>query len=127
MHVDGNIETAAAKASPGREVVAQPGEPAAVRDGDHLIQMRIAGDDRRGRRLDDISEVGVGIVPAQRGDDGRREYHVADQPQPDQKDFHYGRASPPSGGFLPAGHGSIVASSMSMTGMSSLMGYTLLH
>ena len=68
--------------------------------------MRIAGDDRSGRRLDYISNVCVGELAAEAADGGCREDDVADFAQPDEKDFQ----------------GSTVASSTSITGMSSLIG-----
>ena len=46
-----------------REIVEQPRGRAARRD-DHLVQVRVVGDDRRGRRLDDIGEMRVGETRA---------------------------------------------------------------
>jgi hypothetical protein len=51
---------------------------------------------------------GVGVVPPHRGDGRRGENDVADQTQSNQQDLQ----------------GSTVASSISITGMSSLIGYT---
>src|SRR4051794_31778261 len=70
--------------------------------------MRIVLEDRRGSRLDEVGEAGVREPPAERPDDRGGEYHVADQPEADQQDVQ----------------GSMVASSISMTGMSSLIWYT---
>ena len=61
-----------------------------------------------GGGFDDVGETRVRKAPAQRRDRRCREDHVADQSQPDQQD----------------GQGSTVASSISITGMSSLIGYT---
>jgi hypothetical protein len=61
-------------------------------------------------RFDEVGEVGVREPVAEAADGRRREDHVADLPQADQEDAR--------------DQGSIVASSMSITGMSSLMGYT---
>ena len=63
-------------------------------------------DDGLGRRFDEIGQLGGGEPAAQGANRGRGKDHVADQAQPDQEDFQ----------------GSTVASSISITGMSSLMG-----
>ena len=66
--------------------------------------------DCRGFFFDDVGDAGVGVVAAD-GSDGRgREDDIADQPQPDEENVQ-----------MPI-YFSIVASSMSMTGMSSLIG-----
>jgi hypothetical protein len=49
---------------------------------------------------------------AKRPNRGCGEHHIADQAQPNQQDLQWTL------------YGSIVASSISMTGMSSLIGYT---
>ena len=71
--------------------------------------MRIADDDRGSGRLDQIAEVSPRKAAAQGPNDRGGEDDVADQAKPDEQDFH---------------SGSMVASSISMTGMSSLIGYT---
>ena len=72
------------------------------------LMWRIAFDNRCGVRLDDVGEVGLRIMPPERAQERRREHHVADRAQPDQQDAHYSWST--------------VASSISITGMSSLMG-----
>ena len=62
--------------------------------------------DGRRRRFDEVGQVGVREVPPQRTDERGREDDVADQAQADKENVQ----------------GSIVASSISMTGMSSLIG-----
>jgi hypothetical protein len=69
--------------------------------------VRICGNDRRGRRLDEIGDVCVGETVPQRPDGRRRQRDVAEEAKSNKKN---------------AGQGSTVASSMSITGMSSLMG-----
>ena len=61
---------------------------------------------RRRLALDEIRDRRVRVRPPQRPDERRREHDVADQPQANQQDLQ----------------GSIVASSISITGMSSLIG-----
>ena len=65
-------------------------------------------DDRRGRRLHQVVEARGRKAAAQGAEGRRREDDVADQAQADEEDLQ----------------GSMVASSISITGMSSLMGYT---
>ena len=68
--------------------------------------MRVGADHGFGERFDEVGQVGLGILPSQRSQQRRREDDVADEPQPYDENLE----------------GSIVASSISMTGMSSLMG-----
>ena len=65
-------------------------------------------DHRRRVTLDEIRDPRAGIRPAQRPDQRRREDDVADQPQANQENLR--------------SRYSIVASSISITGMSSLIG-----
>ena len=60
--------------------------------------------------FDDVGDAGVGVVAADSANGRRREHDVADEPQPDEENLQ-----------MPI-YFSIVASSMSMTGMSSLIG-----
>ena len=75
------------------------------------MQVRIAEDDRSGRGFDEIGESSLWIVARQRANRGRREDDVANEAQPDEQN-------------AAGAQGSTVASSMSITGMSSLIGYT---
>ena len=111
MQVDGHIETFLPQAAGEREVVPYPREAARPFDDHHVVQVRVVPDDGRGRRFDEVGELGLRIVAGQRADDGRREDDVANEAQPDQQD-------------AAGAQGSTVASSMSITGMSSLIGYT---
>ena len=117
MEVDDEIEARRAQAPREREVVDEPSQPARALGDDDRVEMRVVPDDRRGRRLDEIGDVRVGKAAPEGRDGGRREDDVADEAQPDEQNLHpatpLGRTS---------GQGSTVASSMSMTGMSSLIG-----
>ena len=76
----------------------------------HRVEMRIVTHDRGSFFFDDVSDAGVGIVAAD-GSNGRsREHDIADQSEPDEQNIQ-----------MPI-YFSIVASSMSITGMSSLIG-----
>ncbi len=72
---------------------------------------------RFGRRFDEVGDAGVGKPPPQRADRRRGEDHVADQAQANQEDLRTWHSEPWT-------YFSIVASSISITGMSSLIGYT---
>ena len=86
-----------------------PGRVRAARDN-HRVEMRIVTHDRCSFFFDDVSDAGVGVVAAD-GSNGRsREHDVTDQPEPDEQNVQ-----------MPI-YFSIVASSMSITGMSSLIG-----
>ena len=77
-----NHEVVTARAQPPREcgIVAHAAPAFRPRRDDHLVQMRIVQDDRRGRRLDDVSEVRVGEPPPQSVNRGRGEHDVTNLP-----------------------------------------------
>ena len=108
MEVDDQIETGAPEPSRERHIVRDPTETSWPLGNEDLVEMWIVLDDRRSRTLDKVGDRCVGIMLPQRRDRRRREDDVADQAKPNQKDSQ----------------GSTVASSISITGMSSLMGYT---
>ena len=101
----------ARKAPREADVVGKPPRAARTLGDDDLVDMRTATDDRCGRRFDEIGNASVREVLPHRGDGRRREDDVANQAKADEQDLQ----------------GSTVASSMSMTGMSSLIGYTRWH
>ena len=109
MQIDCDIESFSAKMSRVHQIVAPSRQARSPGDHQHGVQMGIAANDRFGQRLDDVGEVRIRIRPPQRVHERCREHDVADQSEPDKEDLQ----------------GSIVASSISITGMSSLMGYTL--
>ena len=109
VEVDDQVEAPAAQGAGQLQVVAQAAPAAAAGNRDHVGQMRVGGHHRRGLRLDQVGQAGVGIALAHRPDDRGREDHVADQAEADEQDVQ--RTQP-----------SIVASSINITGMSSLMG-----
>lgn len=113
MEIDRKVIARGPQASDKGYVVAQSADSVAFRNHDHFVQMRIVRNDGCRQRLNDVAEVSVREVLAQGTNRGRREDNVADLAQANQKD--------------PFVQGSTVASSTSMTGMSSLMGYTRLH
>jgi hypothetical protein len=84
------------------------GEPSTSGRDEDLVQQRAVQNDRRGGRLDDVREMRVGKTLAKRTNGWGGENDVANFAEADKQ-------------YL---QGSIVASSMSITGMSSLMGYT---
>jgi len=106
MQIDDEVVPAGSHAPDEREVVQESGEPAQPPGDDDLVQMRVALDDGRGGGPDDVGDVRVGEVASQARDGGRRKDDVADFAKPDKKNSQ----------------GSTVASSTSMTGISSLMG-----
>ena len=109
MQIDRDVEAFAPEAPGQLDVIARSREAARPLHHDDFVQVRVVADDGSGRRLDQIREAGVGVAACQCANDRRREDDVADEAQPDQQDAA-GR------------QGSTVASSMSITGMSSLIG-----
>ena len=63
---------------PSARSASRPRDARAARRDDHLVEVRVVGDDRRRGRLDEIGEVRVGKSLAQRAHGRRREDDVAD-------------------------------------------------
>ena len=83
MKVDGRIVRSRADSPDQSEVVAKAGEAATSWRDDDVVEVGVAGDDRRGLWFHDISNVGVSKAFAQTPNGWRREYHVANLTQPD--------------------------------------------
>ena len=93
-----------------RDIGAQAAGRVRAARHNHGIEMRIVTHDGFGFFFDDVGDAGVGVVAAE-GSNGRsREHDIADQPEPDEKNVQ-----------MPI-YFSIVASSINMTGISSLIG-----
>ena len=88
MKIDGEVVALRAQPPAEREIAEPSARAAAARRDDHLIQMGIAGDDRRRRGLDDVAEMRVRKPLPQRVDGGGGEDHVADLPEADEKNTH---------------------------------------
>ena len=106
MEVDREIVALAPQSPAEHEIPEEPWNAASPRYYDDFVEVRVGGDDWSGRGLDEVGEVRVGKPLAQGGHGRRRENHVAYLPETNQQDLQ----------------GSMLASSMSMTGMSSLIG-----
>ena len=117
MKVDDEIERASAQTSDERQFRHIRRDAAGRRRHDDLVNMRIVRDDGLGGRFDEIRDVRPRVPFSNGAHSGRGEHDVADLAKSDQENAHPNRQI----------HFSMVASSMSMTGMSSLMGYTRLH
>ena len=120
MKIDDQVESPGAQPSRQPQVVGDARPASWPLDDDDLVEVRVVANDRRGGGFDEIGEAGVRESLAESGDGRRREHHVADQAEPDEQNVHPStplRASP-----VGEGQGSTVASSISMIGMSSLIG-----
>jgi hypothetical protein len=106
VKVDDQVEAFAAQPTREGPIVKQPTDPAWPLGNDHVIKMWIVTDHRFRRRFHQIRQSGVGKVTPEGRDHRGRKNHIADEAQADEKD----------------GQGSTVASSISITGMSSLIG-----
>ena len=110
MKVDREIVSLAPQPSDEREIGEQAAGRVRAARHNHGVEMRIVTHDGFSFFFDDVGDAGVGVVAAE-GSNGRsREHDITDQPEPDEQDVQ-----------MPI-YFSIVASSISMTGMSSLIG-----
>ena len=108
MQVDGDVEPHVPELARHREIVRDTVHAGPFWYDEHFVDIRVVPDDRFGERFDEIRKVGVRIRAAQGAQERCGEDDVADQAKADEQNLQ----------------GSIVASSISMTGMSSLIGYT---
>jgi hypothetical protein len=88
------------------EIVAYAPDAATLGKNDELVERGVIAQHEGCRRFDEIGQMCCGIRATQPADERRGEDDVADEPGPDEQNLQ----------------GSIVASSMSITGMSSLIG-----
>ena len=86
MKIDGQIEAPAPQIERQLEIVAKAPRRIRRRRHNHIVEVRIALDDGRGQRFDQIAEPSVWICLAKRADGGGRQHDVANQAKPDQKD-----------------------------------------
>ena len=110
MEIDGDVKTFSAKAGGQSHVVAQSREAARAFEHDDGVEIGMVPDHRLGRRFHEIREARIGEAAPQGADCGRGKDDVSDQAQPNKQDLQ---------GSL---YGSMVASSINITGMSSLIG-----
>lgn len=111
MQIDGHVEPLASQAPGERPVVPHAFPSSGTIDDDELVDVRTVPHHGRGGGFHEIGDVCVGEPALQGAHDRRREDDIADEAQADQQD-------------AARIQGSTVASSMSITGMSSLIGYT---
>lgn len=109
MQVDRQVEAGPAEAASEVDVVAETLDASLPRDGDQLGQVWITEEDGGGSRFHHVAEVRARVSAPQRSNQRGGEHHVADQAQTNEQNSH-------------TADGSIVASSISMIGMSSLTG-----
>ena len=138
MKIDRDIEPSPPQPSSQSQVVGYACHATTACGDDDVVEMRIPTQNREGWWFDNVREVRVRKLPAYGPYDGRRKDDVADQPQPHQKNSHShpepnlepdvepGTRNPEPGTRNPEPgtgnvHCSMLASSMSITGMSSLM------
>ncbi len=112
VKIDDEIEALPPQLARERAVVADAREAAwPLDDSTRSSMCGMMAHDRFGGGLDEIGDAGIREAALESANDRRGEDDVADQAEPDEQNG-------------PRTQGSIVASSISITGMSSLIGYT---
>jgi hypothetical protein len=86
MEVDREIVAPALESARQLEVAHELNERRFSRRDDDFADVRITRNDRRGRRLDDVADVGVRKSLPKRADGRRRKDYVADLTETDKKD-----------------------------------------
>jgi hypothetical protein len=134
VEINHEIEPLGAQTASEREIVEQALQPARPIDHDNRVEARLMTHHRFGRRFDQIGDVAVGEFAFECADGRRREHHVANQAKTNEKNLQRSSCSirsnevailePWNVGTLEPCYFSTVASSISITGMSSLIGYT---
>jgi hypothetical protein len=118
VKVDREIEQSLLQLEAKAEIFPKAARGVRFRCDDDAVKVRIALNDRCGERFDEVGELRGRVGLPDRLDCGRRQNDIADQAKTNQKD---------AGELVSYQSFSTVASSISITGMSSLMGYTRLH
>src|SRR5262249_48644626 len=93
------------------QIVEHAPNSAAAWSHDYLVEVRVVTDDRRRVSFHQVHETRQRVLTPQRAHERRREDDVANESQSQQEYVQ----------------GSIVASSINITGISSLIGYTRRH
>ena len=144
MQIDDHIVSFAPEPSGKTEIISDPPQAGPKGRDNDFVQVRILSNHRKRLRFYQIRKMRAWKRALQRPNEWRRKNNVSDQAQADQKNFHCrdsgsgtrdpncqnpvirsnGSRSVPASRIPDPGtiHGSMVASSISMTGMSSLMG-----
>jgi hypothetical protein len=87
MEIDGDVVALRPQAAAESEIAEQAAQAVRARRDDDLIQMGVAGDDRRRRGLDDIADGRVRKTLAQRMDGGGGEGDVTNLPEADEQNL----------------------------------------
>ena len=85
MKIDGQIEAPPPQAERQPEIVAKAPRRIRRRRHNHIVEVRIALDDGRRQRFDQIAEPSMRICLAKRADGGSRQHDVADEAQSHQQ------------------------------------------
>ena len=106
MKIDCDVEARMPQPPAERHIVGHASQAASSRQDDQLVQVWISPENWRRWWFDDVGDVPVRVGAPQTADERRSEDDVTNEAGTNEQDSQ----------------GSIVASSMSMTGMSSLIG-----
>src|SRR5262245_30821429 len=85
VQIDRDVEPFATQSLSKRDVIEHPCGAFATCGDDHVVEMWIAANNRGCGRLDEIRDVRVAILAAQRTDNGCGENDVADQAQANEE------------------------------------------
>jgi hypothetical protein len=122
MKVDGEVVPLAAQSPNQRQIGAESPWRARTGGDNHFVEMQIASNDGRRLFLDDVRDFGVRVAPPDCANGRRRKDNVANQPQADQQYVQIESLISNHPVYF-----SMTASSINITGMSSLIGYTRWH
>jgi hypothetical protein len=88
VKVDHKIEVRRAKLARHHQITAKPAPSVWTRQDDEFVEMGVAPENRSGLRFDEIADPGIWKVSADCTNCGSRKDDIANQPRPDQQDFH---------------------------------------
>jgi hypothetical protein len=91
VKVDHDVEPPRPERASYPQVLPESRHATCPRDGDHLVEVRVAVHDRRRGLLDQIRQARIREAAAERANGRRGEDDVADEAQPHQQDVHVGR------------------------------------
>jgi hypothetical protein len=127
VEIDSQIEAVRPQSSRERDVRHRPADAATAWSDDHVIEMRVVENYGRGVRLDDVADVRVWISPPQRPNGWRREDHVANLAQANQKYSHRAKSFILNRGLIDQHHGNVVLDRIHTIALRALQCCAVLH
>ena len=125
MEIDGDVDPFAAQVSSQTPVLGDSLPAASMRHGDDSIEVRVVGDDWRGRRLDQVKDAGGRKGSPERPNHRCGENHITDEPEAHEEDRQ--RPSVLDRGLVHQHHGNVVLDGVDAPARLALQPAAVVH